>query len=140
MTENKLIKVLADTFKKAKIDRRNAFVQVITNNIPVWTAVKSTPTLALYLESSKYVTKKGYTNVSSEVIVYLYNRHRTNTVSSEDILSDLIHVVRNAVRNITDPNILSIDVTSAQRDGGTIHPYTMAELVINVNYTEDTTC
>ena len=139
MNESKLITTLADAFSSAKIGRKKAFVNVITNNIPVWTAVKSTPTLALYIESSKYENKKGYSTVESEVIVYVYNRHRTNTVSSDDILSDLISVVRSTVRCIKDSNILDIGVTSSQRDGGTIHPYTMAEIVINVSYVEDNT-
>ena len=137
MNEAKLIDTIATTLSSIKIGKHRAFVQVITNNIPVWTAVKATPTVALYIESSQYDNKKGYATIDSEVVVYIYNRHRTNTISSKDILSDLIGAVRSAIGCLRDPNILSIGVTSSQRDGGTIHPYTMAELVIKVSYLEE---
>ena len=74
------------------------------------------------------------------VAIYLYNRHDTNSLSSNDIVSPLINGVRRGIATLTGPAILNSVVTSAKRDGGSIHPFTVAELTAEIEFVEALNC
>jgi len=139
MTENGLMDILFDTLSDMKEDSSNKyspnlFKQVIKNNIPSWTAINSTPSIAFYMASSEYVDNRYSENTISEIVIYIYHRHRNKGLSLEDILSPLITRVRAEVKTLVDKDskILTANVVSSNKDGGTILPYTVAEVILRV--------
>jgi len=139
MTESKLMDMLFEEFRSLKEDNSNKyspnlFKDVIKNNVPVWTSINNTPSIAFYMANSKYIENNYSENTISEIVIYIYNRHRTKGLSLEDILSPLVDRVRGAVKLLPsqDNNILTASIVESNKDGGTILPYTIAELVLRV--------
>jgi hypothetical protein len=118
------------------------FRKVISNNVPVWTAVVTTPSIAFYIAKSEYSHNRYNTTVRCEVMLYIYNRHKHSGLSLDDILSPLITKVRLAFSQLTtdNENIIDANIVESNKDGGTILPYTLAELVGIVEFVEIPTC
>lgn len=143
MAENELMDLLYDLFRKMKEDSTNAyspnlFKEVIKNNVPVWTAIEATPSVAFYPDSSDY-TQDRYKNwADTEIAIYIYHRHTTSGLSLEDILTPIITRIRGVVKSLPSLNgkIIEAEIVSTRRDGGTIHPYTLAELILVVKSIE----
>jgi len=119
---------------------RKLFKSVIKNNVPVWTAVKGVPAAAFFIAESEYSVTKFNSTTKVTVAIYLYNRHDTNSLSSNDILSPLINGVRRGITTLKGPAILSSTVVSAKRDGGAIHPFTVAEVTAEIEFVEALNC
>lgn len=117
------------------------FKQVIKGNVPPPDAIRSYPSVAFYIAESKYADSKTYQTVTSELLIYIYNRHNTTGLNVDDIDSGLIQEVRSIINNkLTDKNILASNVVSSIRDGGSIFPRTVVELTSNIEYVESKGC
>jgi len=142
MTEDKLLHSFAETLRELKEDPSDAFspnlfADVIENNVPPWTSLTNFPTAAVALGQAEYGRiNRDHQQVTIQMTVYVYNKYRVNGLSLPDILSYPISRVRAAANTVVDANILSSTVISSTRDNGTIHPYTVAELLVEVVMTQ----
>jgi hypothetical protein len=121
----------------ADLEASGLFKRVYKNVVPVWTQVKSFPAVAVIYESEE----KELENSSSRscyyngiVNVYIYNKQAKNKF--EDILTDLIDEVYTIIENnnVLCCEVISSDVARMKREGGLIHPYSVAEVKIVVRY------
>lgn len=142
MTESLLIDTIYNQLRSLRNDNDNPiFKHVIKGTVPPPDAVRSYPSVAFYIAESTYTEERAYQVVTSEVLFYIYNRHRTVGLDVEDINSDLIKVVRDTVTNkLTDSNILTSSITSSIRDGGSLFPRTIVELTAKIQYVEMKKC
>jgi len=146
MREEDLIDNLADILSRLKTsDDKFAtplFKKVIKNNIPIWTAINDTPSVAFYISHTEYTNNRYSNNVVAEVVIFIYNRHKKTGLSLDDILSPLVTKTRYAVKELVkdNDNIISADIIESNKDGGTILPYTVAELVFQVEFVETPLC
>ena len=145
LTENDVTEAIYVMLAKLTVDKDNLkshrlFKSVIKNNVPVWTAIKNVPAVAFFIAESEYTVTKFNSTTKVTVAIYIYNRHDTNSLSSNDILSPLINGVRRGIATLTGPAILGATVTSAKRDGGSIHPYTVAEITAEIEFIEALNC
>lgn len=143
MAENELMDLLFDLFRQMKEDPSNEyspnlFKEIIKNNVPVWTAIEATPSVAFYPDASDYKQDRYKNFANTEVAIYIYHRHTTSGLSLEDILTPIITRIRGMVKNLPSLNgkIIEAEIVSTRRDGGTIHPYTLAELILVVKSVE----
>jgi hypothetical protein len=117
------------------------FSQVIKGTVPSPDAIRSYPSVAFYIAESTYTNNKSYQTVDSEVLIYIYNKHRTTGLDVEDINSPLVREVRGVITSgLQDKNILSSSVTSSIHDGGSIFPRTVVELTSHIEYIETKDC
>ena len=147
--EESLLEKLEELLLNIKEDKNNPnslplFKKVIANNAPIWTAVETTPSVCFYLESTTYDDSNcglRY-NGNSNIILYVYNKHKARGLSLKDILSPLITRIRAEVKTLPtiDGNILDAYISSVKRDAGTVLPFTIAELTLSINFVELKTC
>ena len=122
----------------AEFEASQSFKEVYKNIVPVWTKVTRTPSIAV-IYSEEYAEEDAMTSnkvkYNGTILIYIYNRQPSNQY--EDILSDLIDEVQNIVVNneYLRCNTISTLVAELKRDGGTVHPYSIAQLKVNVKYT-----
>jgi len=148
MVEAKIIAALEKTLGELRVDDSNTnsaplFKKVISNTAPIWTAVESTPSVCFYLADTVYDNYDGLRyNGTSKVIIYIYNKHKQRGLSLPDILSELITKVRAKVDKLdnVEPSILDAFVSKTARDGGTVLPYTIAELEVTIDFVEAKGC
>ncbi len=119
------------------------FKKVIANNAPIWTAVESTPAVCFYLSDTTYTEQDRLRyNGNAQLKIYVYNKHKTRGLSLKDILSKYIDAIRGVVNKLdsVEPSVLSSFVSKVSRDGGTVLPYTIAEIVVDIEFIEAKTC
>lgn len=119
------------------------FKKVIANNAPIWTAVESTPSVCFYMADTEYTNYDTLRyNGVSRVAIYIYNKHKARGLSLKDILTPYIDAIRAEVPKLQDAesSILNAFVSKVSRDGGTVLPYTIAELTIDIEFTERKVC
>jgi len=119
------------------LEGSGAFKKVYKNIVPVWTQVKSMPAAAVIYEEEK----KDPDNISNRncyyvgiVNIVLYNKQSKN--SYEDILSDLIDLVYQIINDneFLCYKVIDSSVASMKRDGGIAHPYSIAQIKVEVRY------
>jgi len=147
--EEQLLIDIGDILKGLRVvkDNENSrplFKKVIANAAPIWTAVETVPAICYYLESTEYDTEDcalRYTG-TSKVMLYIYNKHRAKGLSLDDILSPLIARTREALQALdkTNGSVLNATISSVKRDAGTVLPYTIAELTLEIDFAEQRTC
>jgi len=144
MVESNILTAIEGMLKNLKEDPSNSqspplFKKVISNSAPIWTAVEQYPAACFYLAETQYedIDRLRIEGVSS-VMIYAYNKHKTRGLSLKDILSPLTEAIRAEVSNLqtADGSILDAQVSKISRDGGTILPYTVAEIELNITFTE----
>ena len=113
------------------------FKKIFKNIVPVWTNVSNMPAVAILYESEE----AGRDNVTNskmmfhgKILIYIYNRQSANEY--EDILSELIELVKDKVLDNEYLRCNTIDtvVSAMKRDGGTIHPYAMCQLTVSIKF------
>ena len=148
MVEGKILEAIEQELKALKVNSNNPksaslFKKVIANNAPIWTAVEVTPSACFYLSDTSYEDYDGlrYRGLS-QVKIYIYDKHKARGLSLADVLSPYIEAVRGVIQNLynVEPSILSSFVSKVSRDGGTVLPYTIAELVVDIDFTQVKTC
>lgn len=142
MNESKLIEDLYSQLKSLKGSRGYLFKRVIKGTVPPLDAVTTFPSVAFYVAENTYEDNKTYQTVNSEVLIYIYNRHKSTGLDVSDINTDLVMEVRNIINNgmSQDNNILESYVTKATHDGGSVFPRTIVELNTKIKYVETKTC
>lgn len=142
MDEGKLLEAIATELRGLRTPKDSyVFKNVIIGMVPPPDAIKNYPSAAFYIAESSYVDNKSYQTVTSEVLIYLYNRHRTSGLSVDDIDSGIIKQVRTIIdKGLDDNNIIQSNVVSSIRDGGSIHPRTVVELTCRIEYVEAKDC
>jgi len=146
--EEKILSALEQVLNEIRVDANNSkspklFKKVIANNAPIWTAVESTPSVCFYLVSTEYDDFDGLRyNGTAKVMIYIYNKHKQRSLSLPDILSPLVATVRAevAILSSVEDSILNAFVSKTTRDGGTVLPYTIAELEITIDFVEAKKC
>jgi len=142
MTESMLLDEIYKQLKGLTTPKGNPlFKQVIKGTVPAPDVIRSYPSVAFYIAESTYTDNKSYQTVDSEVLIYIYNKHRTTGLDVEDINSPLIREVRKVITTgLIDKNILTSSVTSSIHDGGSIFPRTVVELTSHIEYVEPKDC
>ncbi len=148
MTEATILSTLDEMLNDLKEDADNPnsaplFKKVIENNAPIWTSVEVTPSVCYYMSHTTYDSYDGLRyNCKSNLAIYIYAKHRTRGLSIPDILSPLIQRVKEAVQSMPSysGSITDAFIAKTSRDGGTVLPYTIAELTLNVDFIELKTC
>lgn len=148
MVEEDILLEIHTLLSNIKVDANNSnsaplFKKVIANNAPIWTAVEVTPSVCYYLADTMYEDAGGLRiNGKSNLLIYVYNKHRAGNLSLKDMLSPLIAAIRAEVMRLPTVNasILDATVVKVSRDGGTVLPYTVAELTVEVNFVETKSC
>ncbi len=113
------------------------FKKMYKNIVPVWTNVAAMPAVSVLYES-ELAGRDNLTNsrmmYTGVIQIYIYNRQSANEY--EDILSELIEVVRDIVITNEYLRCNSVDaiISGMKRDGGTVHPYAMAQLTLSVKF------
>jgi len=113
------------------------FRKVYKNIVPIWTKVSRPPAVAV-LYSEEEAHRENFTNnklrYNGTILIYIYNRQASTKF--EDNLTDLIEETHRIVmeNEYLKCNTIETVISSMKRDGGTIHPYSMAQLVISISY------
>ena len=124
---------------KADFESLGIFKRVYPNIAPVWTQVHDTPSISLILSDSQYSRDSLSSNrvrAESTILVYIYNRQPTNEF--EDILTELIEETQRIIlgNKYLQCNTIEFMCTEVKRDGGTVHPYSIAQIKIALSYVE----
>lgn len=113
------------------------FREIFKNIVPVWTNVASMPAVAVLYEGEE-ASRHNQTNskmmYEGKILIYIYERQ--SSTKYEDILSELIEVVRTVILDNEYLRCNTVDtvIASMKRDGGTIHPYAMAQLIVDIKF------
>lgn len=113
------------------------FRKVYKNIVPIWTSVNTVPAVAV-LYSDEVAARENLTNnkvkYKGTILVYIYNKQ--GATKYEDNLTELIEEAQTIVMENEYLRCNTIDtiVAEMKRDGGTIHPYSMAQLKIEITY------
>ena len=113
------------------------FKAIYKNIVPVWTNVSRMPAVAVLYESetaSRHNSTNQRMMYNGKLLIYIYNRQSAN--SYEDILSDLMDVVRDVIldNEYLKCNTVDTIISATKRDGGTIHPYAMVQITVDVKF------
>ena len=113
------------------------FKKIFKNIVPVWTNVSNMPAVAILYESD-LAARDNLTNsrmmYNGKILIYIYNRQSANEY--EDILSELIEVVKEKIidNEYLRCNTVDTVVSGMKRDGGTIHPYSMVQITVSIKF------
>ena len=113
------------------------FKKIFKNIVPVWTNVSNMPAVAILYESD-LAARDNLTNsrmmYNGVIKIYIYNRQSANDY--EDILSELIEVVKEKIidNEYLRCNTVDTVVSGMKRDGGTIHPYSMVQITVSIKF------
>ena len=113
------------------------FRKVYKNIVPIWTKISRPPAVAV-LYSEEEAHRENFTNnklrYNGTILIYIYNRQASTKF--EDNLTDLIEETHRIVmeNEYLKCNTIETVISSMKRDGGTIHPYSMAQLVVSISY------
>ena len=119
------------------IDNTKQFKKTYKNIVPIWTDVKQFPSCAVMYESEEKA-RDNLTNSKAYYIgkigIFIYNKQ--SKTSYEDNLSDLIEEVYSVIEDTRWLKYKIVDATVSQmkRDGGIIHPYSMANIIVEIKY------
>ena len=119
------------------INNTAQFKKTYKNIVPVWTDVKQFPACAVMYESEEK-QRDNLTNSKAYYIgkigIFIYNKQ--SKTSYKDNLSDLIEEVYSVIEDIRWLKYKVVDATVSQmkRDGGIIHPYSMANIIVEIKY------
>ncbi len=148
MVEAQILIAIEEGLRKLTEDPHNnksapLFKKVIANNVPIWKAVEQVPAVCFYLADTTYQDHDGLRyNGNARLIMYIYNKHKARGLSLSDILTPYIDAIRAEVTNLSnvESSILNAFVSKISRDSGTVLPYTIAELVIDIDFVETKVC
>ena len=119
------------------INNTAQFKKTYKNIVPVWTDVKQFPACAVMYESEEK-QRDNLTNSKAYYIgkigIFIYNKQ--SKTSYKDNLSDLIEEVYSIIEGVRWLKYKVVDATVSQmkRDGGIIHPYSMANIIVEIKY------
>ena len=120
-----------------KINETQKFKKIYKNIVPVWTDIRQFPACAVMYESEE----KERNNITNSKAYYIGNIgifvfSKQSKTTYEDILSDLIETVYDVIENIrwTKHKIIDATVSKMKRDGGIVHPYAVANIVVEIRY------
>jgi hypothetical protein len=134
--EKDFVNTLDEEFRKTR-----AFKKRYKNYVPTWTQVERFPAIATLFESGEAVDPEnqisGRAISQGKVVCFIYNRQGDNQF--EDNLTELISIVKNIVYGSSELNsnctgLLNIYVDSFIRDGGLLHPFSLAKVTIHIKY------
>jgi len=119
------------------LENTGAFKKVYKNHIPVWEKARYYPSIGVIYEKENVgenrVNYAGYNRVYGTIRFLIYNKQHRDTY--EDNLSDLIDLVYNSVYdNLKCDKLVNYNFTSMKRDGGLLHPYSVAEITLEVTF------
>lgn len=120
-----------------KLKATNNYKSTYKNIVPIWTNIKRFPAFAVLYESEEK-TRDNLTNrkayYKGYISVFIFNKQALNQY--EDILSDYIEDVYAAVEDMrwNKYNIIDATVSSMKREGGIVHPFSIAKIDIEVKY------
>jgi hypothetical protein len=127
-----ILNALADAIKNT-----DKFKKVIKGVLPPVPNINSFPAIALAIdkENRERVNVPGCEFQSELLIVGIIYTKSGKTIY-EDVISDLIYAVEEAIQTDETLNNLVIDiyVRSVAQDGGLLHPYQLCELDIVAYY------
>ncbi len=137
MDRSLLVDNILSDLKKTK-----HYKNLYKNIVPVWTDIPRFPAVSVLYESEE--RESGNMNstrsyFTGNVLIYVFNK-QASANSYKDILSELI----NDVYKITDNNkyircnTISCTASNMKREGGIIHPYSIAQITIQVRFTKNT--
>jgi hypothetical protein len=120
-----------------ELENSALFKKVYKNIVPVWTKVTNVPAAAVIYateEAARHNNTSSKMRYYGNVYIYIYNKQSSNKY--EDNLTELIDEVQRIVLNNEYLRCNTIETIMAElkRDGGTIHPWSMAQLKIEVSY------
>ena len=113
------------------------FKHIFKNIVPVWTNVSNMPAVAVLYESEE-ASRNNVTNsrmmFKGRILIYIYNKQ--SSVEYEDILSELIELVKDIVLDNEYLRCNTVDtvVSAMKRDGGTVHPYAICQLTVSIKF------
>lgn len=114
------------------------FKDVYDGIVPPPQKVRNFPSLAVdfAVVNRKKGKLRGCMEVSEEIDIYIYNTQASNKY--EDIVSDLVEVVDNALRQDSNLKERCIDnyIMDVRSDAGILHPRTVVKLTLLLRYYE----
>lgn len=119
------------------LEKTKKFKKVYKNTIPIWTDIKEFPAIALVYEKD-VASRENLTNskafISADIPVYIYNKQRGSDTS--DNLSDLVETAQGVIEanNFVRTECVEGMITSFKRDGGSLMPYSIAQLLLQIRY------
>ena len=121
----------------AAVENTNEFKKVIKGVLPPIPNINSFPTVAFAIdkENRERVNIPGC-QFQSELLITGIIYTKSNKTVYEDIISDLVYSIENAIQIDETLNnlVLDIYVKSIAQDGGLLHPYQLCELDIVAYY------
>ena len=120
-----------------EIENTSEFKKTYKNIVPIWTDVKQFPACAVMYESEEK-ERDNITNSKAYYVgkigIFVFNKQ--SKTSYEDILSDLIEEIYSVIENIrwTKHKIIDATVSQMKRDGGIVHPYAIANIIVEIRY------
>ena len=112
------------------------FKKTYKNIVPMWAKIPSFPAVAVIYDSE---TVERYNNnhkaiANGKVGIYIYNHQSPSEY--EDNLSEFIDEVQKVIEEnkFLSCNLVECIVSEIKRDGGIIHPYSMAQIIVSVKY------
>jgi hypothetical protein len=121
----------------ADFEASGLFKKVYKNIVPVWTSIHKTPAAAV-IYSTELADRDNFTNNKvkyyGNIYVYIYNKQAATKY--EDNLTELIDEAQRIImeNEYLRCNTIETIMAELKRDGGTIHPWSMAQLRIEVTY------
>jgi len=123
-----IVKVLIDSGK---------FKKVYKNILPNIEKIAVFPTAAVVYEREKVMREfiSGKTmRYEADIIIPIVNKHKNSNL--DDVLTDLIDTIQDGI--LSDKWIIcnTVDcwVEETERDGGTLYPLAIAQVVVKVRY------
>ena len=113
------------------------FRKVYKNIVPIWTSVNTVPAVAV-LYSDEVAARENLTNnkvkYKGTILIYVYNKQ--GATKYEDNLTELIEEAQTIVmeNEYLRCNTIETIMAEMKRDGGTIHPYSMAQMKVEITY------
>jgi hypothetical protein len=114
------------------------FRKVYKNTVPVWTKVNTVPAVSV-LYSKDFADRETLTSnkikYNGTILIYVYNKQ--GSTKYDDILTDLIEEAQRIVieNEYLRCNTIECIVEETIRDGGTVHPWAMAQIKVYIKYT-----
>ena len=123
-----IVRVLVDSGK---------FKKVYKNILPNIEKIAVFPTAAVVYEREKVMREfiSGKTmRYEADIIIPIVNKHKNSNL--DDVLTDLIDIIQDGI--LSDKwivcNTVDCWVEETERDGGTLYPLAIAQVVVKVRY------
>jgi hypothetical protein len=144
MTNEIIIDWLYDRTKSLRetdvITSKRIFKEVVKNSAPHYNKVKQYPAIAFYPYKSFFSNEKTYEVITSQIMIYIYNRHRDDSnLSVDDIMTPIVDKLRVLVRDFEYENndVLYSAISSSVQDTGIIYPIRINRLIWDVDYVDN---